>query len=317
MFGFRDEFTYFECHECGCLQIKEIPKDMARYYPSNYHSLSPRNAASLMERFIEARRDRYVMFNTGFVHKLLCISPRIVQLFRRSSLNRKYPSIFDSILKAIGGTEVRFVSSILDVGCGSGGLLYALRNMGFKHLVGVDPIIIKEVQHKGIKILKKTIHDLPGNKKFDLIIFNHSLEHIFDQLQTLVKVSEVLEDNGICVIRMPIKTEAIWHLYGVDWVQIDAPRHFFIHTMKSFKLLAKQAGLVINDVFFDSSEFQFWGSEQYKNDIPLRAENSYLVNPEKSIFTEEQVAEFAEVAKGLNDAKQGDQAAFYLIRDVG
>jgi hypothetical protein len=38
MFGFRDEFTYFECSKCGCLQIAEIPINMEKYYPSNYYS---------------------------------------------------------------------------------------------------------------------------------------------------------------------------------------------------------------------------------------------------------------------------------------
>ena len=38
IFGFRDEFTYFECSKCGCLQIMQIPRNMGKYYPSNYYS---------------------------------------------------------------------------------------------------------------------------------------------------------------------------------------------------------------------------------------------------------------------------------------
>jgi hypothetical protein len=40
MFGFRDEFTYFECSICGCLQISEIPENISKYYPLNYYSFS-------------------------------------------------------------------------------------------------------------------------------------------------------------------------------------------------------------------------------------------------------------------------------------
>ena len=47
MFGFRDEFTYFECARCGCLQIAEIPSNMDRYYPATYfkgfHDRPPKN----------------------------------------------------------------------------------------------------------------------------------------------------------------------------------------------------------------------------------------------------------------------------------
>src|SRR5436190_21957778 len=38
MFGFRDEFTYFECARCGCVQIQEVPANLAKYYPDNYYS---------------------------------------------------------------------------------------------------------------------------------------------------------------------------------------------------------------------------------------------------------------------------------------
>ena len=36
MFGTRERFTYFECNSCGCLQIAEIPDDLARFYAADY-----------------------------------------------------------------------------------------------------------------------------------------------------------------------------------------------------------------------------------------------------------------------------------------
>ncbi|GAI79538.1 unnamed protein product, partial [marine sediment metagenome] len=48
---------------------------------------------------------------------------------------------------------------------------------------------------------------------------------------------------------------------------------------------AQKTGFKITRVLFDSSEYQFIGSEQFKNNIFLRSENSYFNNPEKSIFT--------------------------------
>ena len=36
MYGFKDEFDYFECGNCGCLQIEQIPDDLSKYYPENY-----------------------------------------------------------------------------------------------------------------------------------------------------------------------------------------------------------------------------------------------------------------------------------------
>jgi len=298
MFGFRDEFTYFECSKCGCLQIAETPKNMGKYYPSNYYSFKKGESKNFLKQILKRKRDVYVLFKKGLIGK---------------AIYKKYPNPFFDMVSM---TKINYKSKILDVGCGAGNLFYSLNETGFKNLVGVDPYIDEDVIEGDIKILKKTIHKLPDSQKFDLIISNHSFEHIPDQLETLLKISRILSEKGVCLIRMPVKTEYIWNRYGVNWVQIDAPRHFFIHTIKSFPYLAKKAGLVIKDIVFDSTEFQFLGSEQYKRDIPLMAENSYSVNPKKSIFTAEQIEEFRKIAKELNMNKQGDQAAFYLMRGM-
>lgn len=38
MFHLYDEFLYFKCANCGCLQIKEYPTNISKYYPSDYYS---------------------------------------------------------------------------------------------------------------------------------------------------------------------------------------------------------------------------------------------------------------------------------------
>ena len=38
MYGLRDEFEYFVCDYCGCLQIANIPEDLSRYYRKDYYS---------------------------------------------------------------------------------------------------------------------------------------------------------------------------------------------------------------------------------------------------------------------------------------
>lgn len=297
MFGFRDKFTYFECSKCGCLQIAEIPKNMEKYYPSNYYSFKKGESNNSIKQILKRKRDEYALLKKGLIGKTLYM---------------KYPNL---LFDRIGKIGVNYDSRILDVGCGAGNLLYSLNEIGFEDLMGVDPYMDGDVITDDVKILKKTIHELPDDQKFDLITSNHSFEHISDQLETLLKISKILSEKGFCLIRIPVKTKYIWNRYGVNWVQIDAPRHFFLHTLKSFELLVEKSGLIIQDVIFDSTEFQFWGSEQYKRDIPLKAEDSYSVNPKKNIFTEKQIREFRKMAKELNKNKQGDQAGFYLTRE--
>ena len=40
MYGTKDEFEYFECPGCKCMQISEVPKDLGNYYMTDYYSFS-------------------------------------------------------------------------------------------------------------------------------------------------------------------------------------------------------------------------------------------------------------------------------------
>ena len=80
------------------------------------------------------------------------------------------------------------------------------------------------------------------------------------------------------------------------------------------EIISKKCGFEIKKIIFDSDEFQFWGSEQYIRNINLFDENSYGVNPDKSIFTKEQINLFAKEASELNENLDGDMACFYLYK---
>lgn len=296
MLGFRDEFEYFECASCGCLQIKNIPRDLSKYYPKKYYSYqikkNPRK--NPVRTFFRRQRSRYCLFGKNNLWPL------------RSD---KYGS-FSWFKK----TKIKFDSAILDVGCGVGKLLIRMHRDGFSNLTGVDPFIKENIFYRnGIKILKKHIFDLEGC--FDYIIANHSFEHMPEPLNVLKKFYELLKPDRYVLIRIPVAASYAWRHYGVNWVALDAPRHLFLHTVRSIRLLSKQAGFKVVDIEFDSTEFQFLGSEFYLRNIPLKDQSFYLQNPQKSIFSEKQIQEFKDNAIKLNEENDGDQACFYLYKE--
>jgi hypothetical protein len=81
-------------------------------------------------------------------------------------------------------------------------------------------------------------------------------------------------------------------------------------------ILAGEVDFQITDIVFDSTEFQFWGSEQYAKDIPLRSNRSYAENPEQSIFSRKEIESFRNRAAELNQKKEGDSASFYLYKPL-
>lgn len=302
MFGSNEEFVYLQCGNCGCLQISEIPVDLARHYPANYysfHAAEKISKSNLFRAWLEKLRCRTALFGQG------------VKLNRLASQFVSLPDGWHEIGPWLNIAKlVNFNDGLLDVGCGehSWWLLKA-QKCGFTKLVGVDPFIQQDKHEVGINYFKKNITELEG--QFRYITFHHSLEHMPNQLAQLSTAQRLLATDGVCLVRIPLVSSFVWEKYGVDWVELDAPRHLYLHSRESIELLAEKAGLVLFHTIYDSDEFEFAASEQYRAGIPLFDERSYLVNPDRSIFSESEMVAFKEEAKRVNKECTGGRAGFF------
>lgn len=295
MYGLRETFTYFECSCCGCLQIKNIPSDMAKYYPSNYYSFNiVTKPTSFFNKLPKRMRNRFAVFNKGIFGQILY---------------RYKPDIIG--LKSLSNLFLKKDMRIIDVGCGDGKLLCSLKELGFKNLLGIDPFVVQDIDYNnGVRIVKDELKNVSGT--WDIVMFHHSFEHIFDQLGTLRSVNRLLDDYGACLIRVPTASSFAWRHYGVNWVQLDAPRHFFLHTAKSMSLLAEQAGFYIERIEYDSTNFQFVGSELYSKGRCLFNQSTGVNMEVSSFFSAAELQKYSVEAELLNAKGDGDQAAFYL-----
>lgn len=302
MFGTHETFTYYQCGKCECLQIAEIPTDVSRYYPANYYSYSsPKTlqvSTGLLKTFIRRSLVRHVIERKGILGQILSVFP-----------SSHYWNIEG--LRKLSHAHITRNSRILDVGSGVGTFLQRLRAAGFENLLGIDAYIENAIEYEnGLKIDKKSIADV--DTQWDLVMFHHSLEHFPDQFETLRAAERLLTDGGTCLVRIPTVSSFAWEHYRVNWVQIDAPRHFYLHSIQSVKRVVEKVGLRLDKVLYDSNDFQFWGSEQYLEGIPLKSERSYAENPARSIFSAGDIKAFKKRARTLNRQERGDQAAFYL-----
>ena len=300
MFGMRDKFDYLECGACGTIQIVEIP-DLARYYPPNYFSLESGAEIEFAKKFKRRLAARfagdYFVNKKNFIGKYLAAKKAWLRTEFPPSL-RRFPLGID------------FHSKILDFGCGTGKPLQVLYHFGFRNLTGADAFIESDIFYpNGVKVYKKRLDEL--EPAFDLITLNHSFEHLPNPLEALREIGRLLAKDKFALIRIPVAGFA-WEKYGTNWVQLDAPRHLFLYTEKSFRFLAEKAGFTVEKVIYDSTAFQFWGSEQYLQNIPLNDERTFKNDISKSLFTQEQMDAWERQAEELNEQNKGDQASFYL-----
>ena len=239
MLGTRIVFPYWECLQCGCLSLTRVPDDLDRYYPSsNYYSFQEPPLSTL-------RKMRAHISLSRVFFPLACSRRTDLQVIRRARLTKSM--------------------ALLDVGCGSGTLIRDLRECGYQ-AVGIDPFIPEDIVDRfGVRVWRKALYDV--DRSYDVILFRHSLEHM--HLDALRLARSHIKDDGVCVVCLPIIGWA-WHHYRTNWSQLDAPRHLFLHTQKSFEILADRSGFRVERVVFDSNDFQFWASEAYRQNICLK-----------------------------------------------
>lgn len=299
MFGLRHEFVYVKCPACGCLQLMDIPEDMTVYYPAAYYSFG--NSAAQPGRKSFKARFSYSLMRCALRHQ-------VGKTNLSGWLARKYkPEYYRDYYAWLHKGLARFDSRILDVGCGGGELLDTLGDCGFHDLTGVDPYIASDILLKsGGKIYKKEIFDLEGT--YDLIMLHHSFEHMAEPSRVLAKLGSLLAENGTLLIRIPVADCYAWRKYGVDWFEIDAPRHFFLHTVKSLGYLAEKNRLAVKKIVYDSEFHQIAISEKY-----LRG---YTFTEEAALFTEKEITEFKSFSARLNAIADGDRACFYLKHSI-
>jgi SAM-dependent methyltransferase len=299
MFGSREAFDYFRCAACDTLQIVDAleGEELARHYPPTYYSYDV-SAQPRALRWITGRHDRFELrMGGGLAGALIAALPAGVRA-----------NIGGDSVRAIGQISLGLEARILDVGCGGGALLDRLARVGFKNLLGIDPLLPADSRTpQGVPIMKKFLNEVTG--EFDLVMFNHSLEHVPDPIAELLEARQKLTAEGVCLVRLPTISSEAWTTYGADWFQIDAPRHVVIPSRQGMALAANSVGLRVEKTVDDSNSAQFVASEAYQRDIAMNELSRQ--NPFK-LFGLKQIWAWEKRAERLNQQGLGDQTGFVL-----
>ena len=305
MFGSGKAYSYYKCAQCGTLQLKNPDGKLEEQYPDNYYS-----------------------FRINYKNLLIKIKRTIINYSVLKEIEgKKVLPILSSTHGKIGAHalkgKINFSSKILDVGCGEGTLLKSLYWMGYHNLSGTDPYLPGNLENKKFPLRKCHFHQLNGCKLFDVIMLHHSFEHMDNPFEVMSDIRRLLKDDGLCIIRIPVSDSYAFDYYKENWVQIDAPRHFFLHTNRSMEIITEKSGLKIESIENDSHEFQFIGSEQYKKGIPLNSRLSYFVPIYKRLFFNKKhsfsknvIKEYKQQAKKLNEKGLGDQRIYYIKKVI-
>jgi ubiquinone/menaquinone biosynthesis C-methylase UbiE len=192
--------------------------------------------------------------------------------------------------------------------------LFSLKENGFDKVLGIDPFLDDTIRYEnGLTILKKTIHELEeGN--FNLIMMNHSFEHMSDPLDVLVSASRLLADDGVCLIRIPTVSSLAWEEYKEKWLSLAAPQHFYLHSIESMKYMAEKTGFCLDRSIYDSDvHHNILVQEQFiKDNILPHDKRLFTASIKNYILNFPKILKYQKIAEELNKKNQGECCAFVL-----
>jgi 2-polyprenyl-3-methyl-5-hydroxy-6-metoxy-1,4-benzoquinol methylase len=139
-------------------------------------------------------------------------------------------------------------ATLLDFGCGAGGLLMKARHIA-KKVVGVEPEarLAGHFARHGLTVFPSLDDVRATGERFSLACAFHVLEHLPDPRSALASLAGVLAKGGQMVIEVPSSADALCTLFGCSsfrdftyWSQ-----HLFLFNPATLARLVQQAGLTL------------------------------------------------------------------------
>lgn len=134
---------------------------------------------------------------------------------------------------------------VLEVGCGDGWMLGALRDRGWR-VVGNERTLDAARSAAAVNRIPVFAGDLAAigpSSRFDLVIFFQVLEHLASPFAALRRGAESLAPRGIMVVAVPNFASWQARLFGHSWLHLDVPRHLYHFSPETLAYAYEQVGL--------------------------------------------------------------------------
>ncbi len=199
----RRPFEYAVCGACGVVWLIEVPKDLASYYPPDYHaSFAPRDLAAAIAG--EAPRVELVT--------------RHVQAGRMTEIGPSQ-GVFAAAARAAGFDVVALE---MDADC----CAYLEREVGVRAINTADPA-----------------QALAALEPSRAVVMWHVIEHLPDPWEVLRAIAANLEPGGVLALATPNPQSLQARVLGARWAHLDAPRHLSLIPLATLRAAAEELGL--------------------------------------------------------------------------
>ncbi|MEQ8908120.1 MAG: class I SAM-dependent methyltransferase [Vicingaceae bacterium] len=150
---------------------------------------------------------------------------------------------------------------LLEIGCGKGNLLLVANQRGAKACgIDINLRVKKEVKEQAIELIETDVNGLvKQNRKFDLLILWHVLEHIPNVKQFYNDLHHICHKESEIIIAVPNEKSWQHRLTGAKWYHLDPNRHLYHFNINTLKKELSNAQFKVENVSYHSFYQNFIG----------------------------------------------------------
>lgn len=218
------EFFVSECEQCGLWfqNPRPVVEQLTTLYPSDY--VPHESARPAAGPAVSASRATYLRTTLGY--EGLSIAP--------GGAGWRGARVFDVVRRWSLGVELipRFVrdGTLLEIGCGSGARLIALRGLGWRALHGIElvPAAAARARAHGFAVECGQVEDVLDSypdHTCDAVVSSMVLEHLRDPFRVVRQIAAKLKPGGQFLFSTISRDSLDAWMYGPHWSGFDFPRH--------------------------------------------------------------------------------------------
>ena len=144
----------------------------------------------------------------------------------------------------------------LEVGCGDGRMLQALRHQGWEVVGNERTAAAAHVAGavNQLPVFAGGLDAINPRVKFDLVLLFHSLEHVPDPLSVLKDCAQLLKPGGKLIVAVPNFRSWLARTFGGSWFDLDVPRHLTHFSPQSLRYVLEMTSLRLESIRYPSWE---------------------------------------------------------------
>ncbi len=263
LFGTEGLWNLKTCsnRECGLIWLDPMPvtEDIGKAYANYYthKAVGSNRRAGFLKRIRDLAQRGYWANKFNYEPGPQPLLARTLgRLLALSPIHRRETDAWVRCLPAVSQGR------LLDVGCGSGEWLLAMRRRGWTvEGLDFDEGAVKVARQEGLKVESGSLEDQNyPDDYFDAVTLNHVIEHVPDPVRTLAVCRRILKPDGKLVLFTPNNASLGHRLFKEYWRGLEPPRHLHIFSMKSMRQALVQAGFqdvtllpfIVTSVIYDS-----------------------------------------------------------------